>query len=86
MQHKVVRTAQRGRSIQCPVLLIHGDTDEAVPLSAAYALQENIAGSHVEVIKGGTHTFSISHPWEKNELSPQMEEVFQKSLDFIREH
>ena len=49
-----------------PVLVIHGDADETVPLTDAHAYRDARAGSdhptRVEIIEGGTHVFeSVAH-------------------------
>jgi pimeloyl-ACP methyl ester carboxylesterase len=66
-----------------PWLIIHGDNDEAVPLSEALKLKEWHPDALLEIVKDGSHTFSISHPWENSELSKTMQEVVDKSISFL---
>jgi len=46
--------------LRCPVLLVHGDRDEMVPLSDAYAIRNNCADKRLPLllIKGGRHNAS----------------------------
>ena len=46
--------------IECPVLLVHGDKDELVPVSDAYAIQHNCNNKpiHLLLIDGGGHNAS----------------------------
>ena len=50
-------------AIDCPVRLIHGDSDEDVPLDVAFRLRERLrsADVQVEVVKGGGHRLSAPH-------------------------
>ena len=72
------------RSLSIPWLIIHGDTDEAVPLEDALKLNQWQQRSTLKITKNGSHTFSIVHPWEKEELSPEMQEVVDLSIKFIK--
>jgi len=74
---------KNAKNLNKPWLIIHGDNDEAVPLTEALKLKEWQANSVLEIIKGGSHTFSISHPWESKELSNTMQEVVDKSISFL---
>ena len=49
--------------IDCPVRLIHGDSDEDVPLDIAFRLKERLHSADVQVtvIKGGGHRLSAPH-------------------------
>ena len=49
--------------IDCPVRLIHGDSDEDVPLEIAFRLKDRLHSGDVQVtiIKGGGHRLSAPH-------------------------
>jgi pimeloyl-ACP methyl ester carboxylesterase len=49
--------------IDCPVRLIHGDTDEEVPLEIAFTLKDRLRSADVQltVVKGGGHRLSAPH-------------------------
>ena len=49
--------------IDCPVRLIHGDSDEDVPLDIAFRLKDRLHSADVQVtvIKGGGHRLSEPH-------------------------
>ena len=49
--------------IDCPVRLIHGDSDEDVPLDIAFRLKDRLHSGDVQVtvIKGGGHRLSAPH-------------------------
>ena len=50
-------------AIDCPVRLIHGDSDEDVPLDIAFRLKDRLRSGDVQVtvIKGGGHRLSAPH-------------------------
>ena len=50
-------------AIDCPVRLIHGDVDDAVPLGIAFRLKDALRSADVQVtvIKGGGHRLSEAH-------------------------
>lgn len=49
--------------IDCPVRLIHGDSDEDVPLAIAFRLKDRLRSGDVQVavVKGGGHRMSAPH-------------------------
>lgn len=53
--------------IKCPVLVIHGDEDEAIPISNAEILSKKIgSGARLIRIQGAPHAPNITHPEETN--------------------
>jgi dipeptidyl aminopeptidase/acylaminoacyl peptidase len=72
----ILRVAQ----IDAPVLLIHGDRDENVPVEQTTAMAEALKGHGKEVetfiVPGGTHFFS----------EQQNADARRKLFDFLRRH
>ena len=50
-------------AVDCPVRLIHGDSDEDVPLDVAFRLKDRLRSADVQVavVKGGGHRLSAPH-------------------------
>ena len=47
------------RKVRCPLLIIHGDKDETVPMDEAYELYGIVAGSkRLYILQGGDHRLS----------------------------
>lgn len=46
--------------IACPVVLLHGDKDDCVPLASAFKIKDAVTSGDVQVViqKNGTHRFS----------------------------
>jgi len=61
--------------LEIPVLIVHGESDESVPVSEANEIYESLDGygNELEIIEGGTHTFGIRHPVEG--ITPEFETV-----------
>ncbi len=72
------------KKLDCPFLIIHGETDEAVPVDHSYLkynwIKQNEKSS-LKIIPGATHTFNTKHPFEG--ASPQLEEALQEVVSFI---
>lgn len=67
-----------------PLLILHGTNDEAVKIKEAELLHEWAKTSELKIIQGGTHTFNTVHPWSKENLSSQMEEAVNNTVDFLK--
>lgn len=65
------------QKIEVPTLIIHGDSDQIVPLEISGArTHELIKGSELHVIKNGPHGCNLSHASEFNKAL----------IDFIKSH
>lgn len=53
---------QMMRGLDIPTLLIHGDHDKLVPVSAAEWMSQQLLQAELHVIKGAAHEPFISHP------------------------
>lgn len=61
-------------SVPCPVTIVHGAEDEAVPVSLARRLHGQIAGSRLVQIAGGDHRLTAHIPRLLEELDALMAE------------
>jgi pimeloyl-ACP methyl ester carboxylesterase len=67
-----------------PVLLIHGDQDETVPLAAVYQLQAGQPAAEVAVVPGAGHMFGGAHPWASSELPAQALLIAERTASFFQ--
>ncbi|KQT25949.1 alpha/beta hydrolase [Chryseobacterium sp. Leaf405] len=67
------------------VLIIHGTNDESVSLKNAEHLHILNPNSELFLIENANHTFGSKEPWESNELPKDLNEVVEKSIEFIKE-
>ncbi len=69
-----------------PLLILHGENDEAIPVEHSYAKYEwakaNNNKTSLKIIPGATHTFNTKHPFE--EASPQLEQMIAEAVAFIK--
>jgi pimeloyl-ACP methyl ester carboxylesterase len=69
-----------------PVLLIHGDSDETVPLAAAHQLQASQPAAEVLVVPGAGHMFGGAHPWASAALPNPAHLIAERTADFFAAH
>ena len=67
-----------------PLLLVHGDADETVPLAAAHALRAAKPAAELLLVPGGTHMFGGAHPWPAAALPAAAAFVAGRTADFFR--
>lgn len=63
------------RRLTIPVVIIHGDNDQAVTIDEANALDSWIDHSSLYIVENAGHTFNTSHPWNREEMPQEMIEV-----------
>jgi pimeloyl-ACP methyl ester carboxylesterase len=71
------------KNLHIPHLIIHGDEDTSIYMEEAEALHRWNPESKLVIIKGANHVFETSHPWNKEFLSDELQEVVNIMLDFI---
>ncbi len=74
------------KKLKQPVLIVHGENDEAIPVEHGRSLFEWInpqnEKSFFKIIPGATHTYNTKHPFEGT--SPQLEEMIKEVVVFIK--
>jgi putative redox protein len=69
---------ETARHIVCPVLILHGDADQIVPVEEAYELHACLTGrKRLSVLQGADHR--LADP-------PLMERAMEEALDWITRH
>ena len=66
-----------------PVLIVHGDQDETVPLARARQLHEWQPAAELRVLPGATHNFGGAHPWQSAELPEQARQAAEATAEFF---
>ena len=71
--------------IDVPWLIVHGEEDEAVPVSDAKLLYESAGpDAKLQIVKGGSHTFGARHPWEG--APPELQQAMDLTAAFLSRH
>lgn len=70
-------------SLRQPLLLIHGDQDETVPLAAVHQLHAGQPAAQVLVVSGAGHMFGGAHPWLGEALPPQARLIAERTTEFF---
>jgi uncharacterized protein len=75
-----LRRKLRGR----PLLIVHGDQDETVPLQRAYQLKEWQPAAELVILPSVTHNFGGGHPWQPTELPTEARQAAEVTVEFLR--
>jgi len=73
------------KQIDVPVLIIHAKEDPSVKFDEAEALHSWNTENKLIAIDESNHVFSVSHPWNSEQLPDALFNVVKKSIDFIQE-
>lgn len=71
-------------SLSIPMLIVHGDQDEAVPVSSATELKEWKRDAELMIVEGGNHVFGGKHPWDSEILPADLHNVIDKTIEFFK--
>ncbi len=83
-QHEERLTISRAaKTLQIPVLIIHGSADPTVSIEDARDLHKWIPSSQLVILDGSDHVFEASHPWNKEYLSEAMQKITDKVSLFL---
>jgi fermentation-respiration switch protein FrsA (DUF1100 family) len=69
-----------------PLLIVHGDQDETVPLSAAEELLARKPDAELLIVPAAGHQFGGRHPWPEIELPPLAQLVAERTATFFEQH
>jgi len=71
-------------NLKIPHLIIHGSDDTSVSVEEAKTLHKWNSKSELKIIEGANHVFETSHPWLKNSLSIELQNVVNVILEFLK--
>lgn len=70
--------------LSTPLLIIHGDKDETVPMDNAEMLYELVQHSILIKVENGDHTFGAKHPFNSDtDVTPMLEELVENTVEFF---
>jgi dienelactone hydrolase len=71
------------KSLNIPILICHGTSDNAVPIEKAFELKKWQPSAKLFTVDSD-HVFGRRHPWISNDLPLAMEAVITASLQFLK--
>jgi len=75
--------AKAASGLKCPVLIVHGTRDIAVPFSEAEELKALISNSELFELKGANHVFGAKHPWNESKMPSDLKQVAERIEEFL---
>lgn len=75
---------EAARALTCPLLVIHGDGDEAVPVTAQTQIASWAPHAETLTLPGAGHTFGAVHPFAGP--TPDLEQATDAVATFFRAH
>lgn len=66
-------------------LILHGDKDTSISVEEAKKQHEWNPQSELVIITNADHVFNTKHPWVNETLSKELQEVVEKSIDFLKQ-
>ena len=73
------------KSLNQPVLLIHGDNDDAVNMEESQLLNKINFSSQLKIIEDANHVFNAKHPWDNSNLPEALNIVVKYTAEFIKQ-
>jgi len=70
-------------NLKIPHFIIHGSNDTSVSIEEAKNLHRWNPNSQINIINDADHVFNTKHPWDKKELSDQLNTVVRSILKFL---
>jgi pimeloyl-ACP methyl ester carboxylesterase len=67
-----------------PLLILHGDEDETLPVSMAHDLKSWKPDAELVILPGAGHMFGGKHPWEDDQLPALAQEVADRTVAFFK--
>jgi pimeloyl-ACP methyl ester carboxylesterase len=72
------------KKLKQPLLILHGEKDETVPLSNAYDIYESISQSELVILANANHTFGSTHPYHSEVLPGHLKEICDRTISFFK--
>ena len=72
------------RKLRQPLLIVHGDQDETVPVERAHDLKSWKPAAELQLLPNVTHNFGGVHPWQSEELPTEALQAAEATAAFLR--
>lgn len=72
-------------NINIPHLILHGSADSSISTQEAHKIHKWNLNSELKIIKGANHVFNVKHPWTKDGIPKEFEEMIFESIRFLKQ-
>ncbi|TGE29484.1 alpha/beta hydrolase family protein [Hymenobacter metallicola] len=69
-----------------PLLILHGDQDETLPVQMAHDLKSWKPDAELVIVPGAGHMFGGKHPWDEDTLPELTQHIADRTIAFFRAH
>lgn len=69
-----------------PLLILHGEEDETLPVAMAHALKQRKPDAEMHLLPATNHSFGGAHPYTENELPESARTAADLTINFFRKH
>jgi pimeloyl-ACP methyl ester carboxylesterase len=73
------------KGLDVPLLLIHAEDDDTLPIQMAYDIKEWYPDTELVVLPKGRHLFGMTHPYSKKHLPEMTLDIVDRSIRFLKE-
>jgi fermentation-respiration switch protein FrsA (DUF1100 family) len=81
---KRLNVLKASASLKQPLLIIHAENDETVPLHHATAIHQQAGQSELIIIQKTNHTFGGVHPFVSATLPDSLQQLYDTSIQFLK--
>lgn len=80
---KLLNVSSNLESLECPLLIVHGEDDPVVPLEDAHTLYNEVSHSILVEIEEADHTFNTKHPLTERKIPKAFAEAVTETIEFF---
>ncbi len=73
------------KKLNKPLLVIHAEKDETVPLDEGKNIAGWTAGATLYIVNNADHSFKGYHPYDAEELPPESTDLVEKTAEFLKD-
>ncbi|QCR22892.1 S9 family peptidase [Pontibacter sp. SGAir0037] len=74
------------KNLRQPMLILHGDVDETVPLLMAHDLKKRKPDAELHILPDTNHSFGGMHPYHESTLPAAAQQAANLTISFFRKH
>lgn len=80
---ELLRVGKHLENLERPLLIVHGEDDNVVPLEDAYTIYKEVPHAILVEIEAADHTFNTKHPLTERKIPKAFAEVLTETIEFM---